>query len=236
MDELKEMRVERDAGHGDRGRRHWNNGWRIVPTAEGAEARVYWIVVDVGTGKPYTDRSGYYDDKVRQDRRRLAHQGAGRHLRQRGVESAGWLGPPGPHAGDNQTEEETVRTRNLVVAIALVGAGMAIGWISAPGNNAAAAGALMSDDYTEIEQLYWRYNHGADFRDGDLFVSAFADDAVFHVGQQTISGREELMAWARGAARGADGRHPGGATGTTAGASCRPPTARRPGSTGCWWT
>lgn len=63
MDELKEMRVERDAGQGDRGRRHWNNGWRIVPTAEGAEARVYWIVVDVSTGKPFTDRSGYYDDK-----------------------------------------------------------------------------------------------------------------------------------------------------------------------------
>ena len=63
MDELKAMRVERDAGHGDRGRRHWNNGWRIVPTADGAEARVYWIVVDVGSGEPYTDRSGYYDDK-----------------------------------------------------------------------------------------------------------------------------------------------------------------------------
>ena len=63
MDELEAMRVERDAGHGDRGRRHWNNGWRIVPTSEGAAARVYWIVVDVGTGTPVTDRSGYYDDK-----------------------------------------------------------------------------------------------------------------------------------------------------------------------------
>ena len=63
MDELEAMRVERDAGHGDRGRRHWNNGWRIVPTAEGAAARVYWIVVDVGSGTPFTDRSGYYDDK-----------------------------------------------------------------------------------------------------------------------------------------------------------------------------
>ena len=63
MAELEAMRVERDAGEGDRGRRHWNNGWRIVPTAEGAEARVYWIVVDVGTGTPITDRSGYYDDK-----------------------------------------------------------------------------------------------------------------------------------------------------------------------------
>ena len=61
--ELAAMRVTRDAGGGDRGRRHWNNGWRILPTAEGAEARVYWLVVDVSTGKPITDRSGYYDDK-----------------------------------------------------------------------------------------------------------------------------------------------------------------------------
>ena len=63
MEALEAMRVERDAGHGDRGRRHWNNGWRIVPTAEGAAARVYWIVVDVAGGQPFTDRSGYYDDK-----------------------------------------------------------------------------------------------------------------------------------------------------------------------------
>ena len=63
MDALKAMRVERDAGDGDRGRRHWNNGWRIVPTAEGAAARVYWIVVDVASGQPFTDRSGYYEDK-----------------------------------------------------------------------------------------------------------------------------------------------------------------------------
>ena len=61
--ELAAMRVERDAGHGDRGRRHWNNGWRIVPTPEGAEVRLYWMVVDVGSGKPITDRSGYYDDQ-----------------------------------------------------------------------------------------------------------------------------------------------------------------------------
>ena len=88
-----------------------------------------------------------------------------------------------------------MRTRNLLVAIALVGVGVAIGWISAPGNSAAAAGTLTGQDYAEIEQLYWRYNHGSDFRDGDLFVSAFADDAVFNVGQRTISGREELTAY-----------------------------------------
>lgn len=88
-----------------------------------------------------------------------------------------------------------MRTRNLAVAAALVLAGVAIGWISAPGNSAAAAGTLMAEDYAEIEQLYWRYNHGADFRDGDLFVSAFADDAVFSVGERTISGKADLAAF-----------------------------------------
>ena len=62
-EELTAYRVERHAGQtGDTGVRHWTNGWRIVPTADGAEARVYWMVVDVGTGKPFTDRSGYYND------------------------------------------------------------------------------------------------------------------------------------------------------------------------------
>ena len=36
---------------------------RIPLAAGGAEARVYWLVVDVSTGTPTTDRSGYYDDK-----------------------------------------------------------------------------------------------------------------------------------------------------------------------------
>lgn len=93
-----------------------------------------------------------------------------------------------------------MRTRQLAAAAALVGAGLAIGWFSGQGSGSAAAaadGALMAQDYAEIEQLYWRYNHGADFRDADLFVSAFADDAVFKVGDRQFSGREELMAFRR---------------------------------------
>ena len=88
-----------------------------------------------------------------------------------------------------------MKTRHLLAAAALVAVGVAIGWISAPVNTAAAAGTLSGQDYAEIEQLYWRYNHGADFRDGGLFVSAFADDAVFEVGGRKITGREELTAY-----------------------------------------
>ena len=88
-----------------------------------------------------------------------------------------------------------VRTRNLVAAIALAGAAAAIGWIAAPGNAAAAAGTLTAQDYAEIEQLYWRYNHGGDFRDNELWLSAFTDDAIFSVaGRRTLSGMEELTA------------------------------------------
>ncbi len=88
-----------------------------------------------------------------------------------------------------------MKTRHLLAAAALVAVGVAIGWISAPVNTAAAEGTLTAQDYAEIEQLYWRYNHGADFRDGDLFVSAFAADAVFEVGGQKITGRDELTAY-----------------------------------------
>ena len=50
-------------------------------------------------------------------------------------------------------------------------------------------------DYADIQQLYWRYNHGADFRDADLFVSAFADDVVFRTGGLELTGKDELTAW-----------------------------------------
>ena len=88
-----------------------------------------------------------------------------------------------------------MRTRNLVAAVALVGAGVAIGWVSAPENAAASAGTLTAQDYAEIEQLYWRYNHGGDFRNSELWLSVFTDDAIFRVaGRRTLSGMEELAA------------------------------------------
>ena len=88
-----------------------------------------------------------------------------------------------------------MNTRNLIVALALVGVGVVVGWMAAPGNTASAVGTLTAQDYAEIEQLYWRYNQGSDFRNADVFLSAFADDAVFKVGQRTISGMEELTAY-----------------------------------------
>ena len=45
---------------GDTGRRHWNNSWRITPSAEGARGRTYWLLLGVSTGQPTNSRSGYY--------------------------------------------------------------------------------------------------------------------------------------------------------------------------------
>jgi len=58
-----------------------------------------------------------------------------------------------------------------------------------------ATSELTAQDYAEIEQLYWRYNHGSDFRDAELFLSAFADDAIFKTGpEQEYVGMDELAA------------------------------------------
>ena len=88
-----------------------------------------------------------------------------------------------------------MRTLRVVTVIALVGTGVVIGYFSAHGNVSAASDGLAAQDYADIQQLYWRYNHGADFRDGALFVSAFADDVVFRAGDLELTGKAELTAW-----------------------------------------
>ena len=77
----------------------------------------------------------------------------------------------------------------VVAVLALVG-----GWASAqPGS--AATPALTGQDYEEIKALYARYNQGSDFRDAELFVSAFADDAVMiRPGGAKIEGMANLRA------------------------------------------
>ena len=87
-----------------------------------------------------------------------------------------------------------MKTIRVMVGIAVIGiTAMAVqDWTTAQG---AASDGLTAQDYADIQQLYWRYNQGADFRDGGLFVSAFADDAVMQIGTQKISGKDELTAW-----------------------------------------
>lgn len=58
----------------------------------------------------------------------------------------------------------------------------------------AGTGALSAADMEEIRTLYARYNQGSDFRDTELFLSAFAADAVMTRGGRDISGMDALRA------------------------------------------
>ncbi len=81
----------------------------------------------------------------------------------------------------------------VVTVVALVGVGVAIGYLSAQSNVSAVSDGLTAQDYADIQQLYWRYNHGADFGDADLFVSAFTDDAfVKSSNGQEFVGKKEI--------------------------------------------
>ena len=56
------------------------------------------------------------------------------------------------------------------------------------------AEALSGQDYEEIKALYSRYNQGSDFRDTDLFLSAFAEDAIMTREGGDIVGMDGLKA------------------------------------------
>ena len=59
-----------------------------------------------------------------------------------------------------------------------------------------AAEMLSGADIAEIQQLYARYNQGIDFGDKELFMSAFADDAIYTTGGgEVFSGKDDLTKW-----------------------------------------
>jgi hypothetical protein len=63
MDALRAERAERYQGKtGDVGRRHMNGSYLITPTADGAESRAYYLLLDVTTRPPTMVASGYYQD------------------------------------------------------------------------------------------------------------------------------------------------------------------------------
>lgn len=88
-----------------------------------------------------------------------------------------------------------MKTLRSLVIVVFLGVGAGFGWVSAQEFGNTESGHLTAQDYADIQQLFWRYNQGSDFRDADLFLSAFADDAVFRTGPgQEYVGREELAA------------------------------------------
>ena len=84
-----------------------------------------------------------------------------------------------------------MRNWRLLVAIALI-AIVGASWVYAQGRG---ANRLTGQDIAEIERLYARYNQGLDFQDEELYLSAWADDAVFTTGGGEVwEGREGLRA------------------------------------------
>ncbi len=79
---------------------------------------------------------------------------------------------------------------------ALVGVGVVagcvlsgIGW---PSVGAQDSGRLTGQDFAEIERLYGLYNQGSDFRDAEMFLSAFSEDAVITSGGVETRGMAAL--------------------------------------------
>ena len=66
--------------------------------------------------------------------------------------------------------------------------------ISAQVENQSGLIPLSGTDYEEIRELYARYNQGSDFRDAELFLSAFAEDAIMTREGRDIVGMAGLRA------------------------------------------
>lgn len=85
------------------------------------------------------------------------------------------------------------KTKPLFLA-ALIIILASVGSLTAQAQNSSSLIPLTGQDYEEIKALYARYNQGSDFRDADLFLSAFAEDAVMTRGGRDIAGMDALRA------------------------------------------
>ena len=95
--------------------------------------------------------------------------------------------------------------RRSLAVVALVGLGAGIGYLYAQDHG--GPGRLTAQDRLDIQELYWRYAHGHDFRDAELVASAFAEDGVFQVSptRATVGRKQIFESLSAGfAGRGAD--------------------------------
>ena len=68
------------------------------------------------------------------------------------------------------------RTTGFILGVVFGVVGFA--WLGAEAPQGATV-QLTGADHAEIERLYGLYNQGSDFRDAEMWLSAFAEDAVF---------------------------------------------------------
>ena len=98
-----------------------------------------------------------------------------------------------------------MRQVRVLVAGMVLGVAIGAGLVFAQQGSGAM---LTSQDYDEIDQLYATINHGGDFRDADLWLSAFADDAVFTIAigpGQEFAGKAAISEWRHKSFRGQTG-------------------------------
>ena len=90
-----------------------------------------------------------------------------------------------------------MRRLRVLTIISLLGSLAGTGWVYAEQKSRSRAGTLTAQDRAEIQDLYARYNQGCDFSDMDMFMSIWADDAVFKSSptSQEIVGRKALEEW-----------------------------------------
>jgi uncharacterized protein (TIGR02246 family) len=80
-----------------------------------------------------------------------------------------------------------------LVAIVVAGAVAGGWWFYAQGISGSSAKTLSGGDIAEIQQLYARYNQGWDFRDVELYLSAYTDDATFTTGAgEVFAGKKAI--------------------------------------------
>jgi SnoaL-like domain len=101
--------------------------------------------------------------------------------------------------------------RRAFLVLGLVGLLVGGGWVYAQQRNASRAANLSAQDYVEIQSLYAKYNQGSDFSDTAMWMSIWADDAMFKPGNQAITGTKSLAEFRASrnaaAAKGGQRRH-----------------------------
>jgi len=82
--------------------------------------------------------------------------------------------------------------RRAILVLGLVGVLVGGGWVYAQQRGSSRAATLSPQDYVDIQSLYAKYNQGSDFSDTAMWMSIWADDAVFKPGGQAITGTKAL--------------------------------------------
>ena len=83
---------------------------------------------------------------------------------------------------------------HVLVVVMLAGFVAGMGYAQPRGG---ASEMLSGSDYAEIIHLFGRYNQGTDFRDAEMWLSVFTDDAVFQPGvdREEYVGKAALAEW-----------------------------------------